>query len=94
MFGELALAWWLRQDGWAAVWADTFHGGKFWGGMPHEVSPCGLPPRIRRIYDAIAELKGGPSGCFDVIAWNATQVLFAEYKGPNDSANKNETVLD
>jgi hypothetical protein len=88
--GELAIARSLHQDGWAAVWADTFHGQKFWSGMPHQKSPVDLPADVRRLYDGIAETKGSASGCFDVIAWKNGRTIWLEYKGPNDRPNKNE----
>lgn len=90
MFGELAVARWLAEDGWTAVWADTFHGRKFWEGMPHLTSAVALPTPVRTVYDDIVEIKGNAWGCFDVIAWKDGRTVFLEYKGPNDSPNKNE----
>jgi hypothetical protein len=90
MFGELAIAHHLKTDGWSAVWADTFHGQKFWNGMPHQISPVSIPTDVRQLYDRIAALKGSASGCFDVIAWKDGRTIFLEYKGPGDKPNKNE----
>lgn len=92
LFGELAIVRLLKKDGWTAVWADTFHGGKFWANMPNKSSPVRLPPQVQKIYDRIAAAKGGPSGCFDVIAWNGDRVVFLEYKSLRDKSNKNELL--
>lgn len=90
LFGELAVARCLVQDGWSAVWADTFHGQKFWTALPHLSEPVSLPAEVRALYDRIARIKGSASGCFDVIAWTEDRIVFLEYKGPNDRPNKNE----
>jgi hypothetical protein len=37
-------------------------------------------------------LKGGPSGCFDVISWKEERVVFLEYKSLRDNPNKNELL--
>ena len=92
MFGELAIARSLTKDGWSAVWADTFHGRKFWNAMPHESSPVALPADVRALYDRIVGIKGSAWGCFDVIAWKQGRIIWLEYKGPNDSPNKNEPL--
>lgn len=90
VFGELAIVRLLEKDGWTAVWADTFHGRKFWKDMPHKSEPVSPPEVIRSAYDRIAERKGGASGCFDVIAWKGDRVKWLEYKGPRDKPNMNE----
>lgn len=92
VFGEIAIAHCLRKDGWSAVWADTFHGRKFWADMPTRSSPVALPARVRGMYDRIADAKGGPQGCFDVIAWKDGRILWLEYKGPRDRPNRNEVL--
>jgi hypothetical protein len=92
VFGEIAIVRNLRKDGWSAVWADTFHGRKFWAEMPVGASPVALPPRVRGLYDRIAERKGNPNGCFDVIGWKAGRVVWLEYKGPKDRPNRNEEL--
>lgn len=92
LFGELAIVRLLEKDGWRAVWADTFHGRKFWSNMPNKSSPVRLPTDIQSIYDRIASIKGSPSGCFDVIAWNCERVIFLEYKSLRDKSNKNELL--
>ena len=92
LFGELAIVRLLVSDGWSAVWADTFHGAKFWADMPHRASPVQLPPRVRQLYGRIVEIKGSAAGCFDVIAWRGERVVFLEYKGPKDRPNRNELL--
>ncbi len=90
LFGELAIVRLLEKDGWQAVWADTFHGSKFWSNMPSKSSPVALPTEVQGLYDRIAALKGSPSGCFDVIAWKDERRCFFEYKSLRDKSNKNE----
>ena len=92
VFGEIAIIRWLAKDGWSALWADTFHGRKFWRDMPHRSESIEPPSPVRDLYNHIAELKGGPSGCFDVVAWRASQILWLEYKGPRDKPNQNEAL--
>ena len=45
LVGELAISRVLAQDGWTAVWADAFHGRKFWSAMPHVTQPVAFRPR-------------------------------------------------
>ena len=90
LFGELAILRWMAKDGWRGVWADTFHGRKFWDNMPHLSTPTEPPSHVRSVYQEIAGLKGGPGGCFDAICWKAGRIVWLEYKGPGDNPNKNE----
>jgi hypothetical protein len=90
VFGEIAIARWLAKDGWNALWVDTFHGKKFWKGMPDRTSPVEPPPPIRALYDRIAAIKGSAGGCFDVVGWSGSQIAWFEYKGPGDKPNRNE----
>lgn len=92
VFGELAIVRWLQKDGWSALWADTFHGRKFWSVMPHCGAPVEPPAPIRALYDRIAQIKGSASGCFDVVAWKDGRVIWLEYKGPGDRPNANEAA--
>lgn len=90
MFGELAVLRWLEVDGWEGVWLDTFHARKCWRAMPTRGSPVSLPVAMQARYDAIVAANGGrASGAFDVMAWRGAQVIFVEYKGPGDRANRN-----
>lgn len=90
MFGELAIVSLLTRDHWTAFWVDTFHGQKFWQGMPHLSLPVQPPSQVRDLYDRIADRKGGPAGCFDVVAWKGDRIVWLEYKGPGDKPNPNE----
>jgi hypothetical protein len=91
MFGELAVVRVLEQDGWDAVWVDTFHGRRFWRAMPHRSMAVALPTPARARYDAIvAANEGKASGFFDVLAWRDGQFAHLEYKGAGDRANRNE----
>lgn len=74
MFGELAIVSCLEKDGWTAFWVDTFHGRKFWRGMPHVPQPTEPPTK----------------GCFDIVASKGDRIIWLEYKGPKDTANRNE----
>jgi hypothetical protein len=92
LFGELAIVRWLAKDGWDALWVDTFHGRKFWREMPHMGPPVSPPPQVRSLYDRIAQTKGSPSGCFDIVAWSESRIIWLEYKGPRDKPNRNEAL--
>jgi hypothetical protein len=60
--------------------------------MPHLSNPVELPVPVRNLYMRIANLKGSPSGCFDVVAWKDARIVWLEYKGPNDKSNQNEAL--
>jgi hypothetical protein len=90
VFGEIAIAQALQQDGWKAVWADSFH-RKFWSAMPGVSDPVELPVKLTKLLTRIASLKRSKGGCFDVIAWKRRRTIFVEYKGPRDRPNKNES---
>lgn len=92
VFGELAVVRWLARDGWRGLWADTFHGRKFWRNMPHRAEPVEPPAPVRQLCDRIAAQKGGPSGCFDVVAWKGDRIIWLEYKGAGDRPNRNEKL--
>ena len=92
VFGELAIVRWLAKDHWSALWSDTFHGRKFWRDMPHRSKPVDPPGPVRTLYSRIADLKGSPSGCFDVVAWKDGRIVWLEYKGPRDKPNRNEAL--
>ncbi len=90
MFGELAVVRLLTDDGWDAVWVDTFH-RQFWRGMPHRTLPVTLPPAARDRHDAIVAANGGrEAGFFDVMAWRAGQFAFLEYEDPGDRVGRAE----
>lgn len=89
LFGELAIVRLLQRDSWEAAWVDTFH-RRFWNNMPSCSDPVELSGAAKRVFEKIAELKGGSSGCLDVVAWKGDRVVFIEYKGPGDSPNRNE----
>jgi hypothetical protein len=91
VFGEIAIAEALQQDGWLAVWADGFH-SKYWSAMPGASDPVELLPwNLMELLTRIASRKRGKGGCFDVIAWKPKRTIFVEYKGPRDRPNKNES---
>ena len=92
-WGELAIVHTLINDGWQAVWVDTFHGRKFWQDMPNRARPVDLAqlePNAHSLYQDICRENGGPGGFFDVFAWRKDEVIFLQYKDSSDSANKNE----
>jgi hypothetical protein len=60
--------------------------------MPHKCSPVEPPATIRALYDRVAQIKGSPSGCFDVIGWKDGRTVWLEYKGPRDKPNANEAL--
>lgn len=90
LFGELAILRLLERDGWDGVWVDTFHGRKFWRGMPHDSVPVILPAATQVRYDTLVAVHGKAGGFFDVMAWREGRFLFVEYKGAGDRSNRNE----
>ena len=92
MFGELAVLRWLETDGWQGVWLDTMHGRKQWREMPTRGVPTALPASRQALYDRIVAANGGrASGTFDVMAWRGDQVIFVEYEGPDDPADRHRS---
>jgi hypothetical protein len=97
LFGELAVACALKEDGWNAVWVDSYHskGEKrlFWKDLPDRSRPVVLAresTNASRLYEKIRDRNRGVGGFFDVMAWKGSSYLFVEYKGKGDGANKNE----
>src|SRR5439155_3488141 len=83
----------LRAAGWSAGWVDTF------GSAPAAwaswiVTPDALPPPLRAAYVGIrAAATSSASGRPDVVGWRGDalpDVVFVEYKGPNDDVRSGQ----
>jgi len=97
LFGELAIVRLLMQDGWSAVWVDSYHSTRarslFWRDLPTKSAPVDLAreaPAAFELYSELCNTNGGRGGFFDVMAWRQDRFLFVEYKGAGDKANQNE----
>lgn len=95
LFGELAVARCLIEDGWRAVWVDSYHGRGSrlcWTDLPDRSAPYDFAdaPHAAEVYEHITEANGGSGGWFDVFAWRDSDYLFVEYKGAGDTPNTNE----
>ena len=78
VFAEIAVSRLLKQNGFEeAVWADTYR-HKFRTAMPP--GACNLPTHVQRRYDQIVTTKGSRGGCWDVLAWSGSELLFVECK--------------
>jgi hypothetical protein len=84
LFAELIVLHLLREQGWSAVWVDSYS-GKFRTEWRKRSEPSiDLPAKPKMLFDRIAERKQGRGGCWDVFAWRPDEYLFAEAKGPDD----------
>ncbi len=79
VFAELAILRSLKNDGWDGVWVDSYR-RKFRIDLPERADACDLPPKPKKLFDAIVTIKGSRSGCWDVFAWRTNEFLFAESK--------------
>lgn len=79
VFAEIAVSRLLKQSGFEdAVWVDTYR-RKFRTAMPP--SACNLPSHIHRLHDQIFKTNNGRrGGCWDVLAWRGSELLFVECK--------------
>jgi hypothetical protein len=83
VFAELALLNLLRSSGWDGVWVSAFAGTHFLREMPsdwklashHVAIPKEKEDVLRRIWKA-----AGTNACFDVFAWNDSDILLCEGK--------------
>jgi hypothetical protein len=80
LFAELLFLRLLEKQGYKGVWVDTYR-NKFWQRLPHFSFPVIIDKTIENVFNEIYTLKGGKkSGCFDVIAYNGENFIFAELK--------------
>lgn len=79
VFAELAILRYLQRDGWNGVWADNYR-RKFRAGLPERTKPVNLPSEIDVLFEKIISINGSRGGCWDVIAWKGTRVIFVEAK--------------
>jgi len=77
-FAELALIPIMKQPGFdGALWVDSYR-KCFRDAMPP--AKCELPPKVRLVYERIANINGGTRGCWDVVAWKGDELQFVECK--------------
>jgi hypothetical protein len=87
LFPELAMLAYMERRGWRGFWVDTFHrrlrmhddfgGLKLSEASLLEVLPGGLGERVKNL---TARNGGRFSGCWDVLAFTATDLAFVEMK--------------
>jgi hypothetical protein len=76
LYAELYILRLLEASGWDGAWIDTYRRRVLRGPS----MPASIPPTIASVRAAIAARAGTEFGSFDVIAWNGSDVLFAEAK--------------
>ena len=79
VFAELAVLRLFQENGWNGVWVDSYH-RKFRVGLPDVVDPIQLSPDKQHLIDSIKEETGISGGCWDVLVWKSSRVLFVELK--------------
>ncbi|HEY0997883.1 MAG TPA: hypothetical protein VGD77_17970 [Gemmatimonadaceae bacterium] len=79
-FAELVILKLLERAGWSGVWIDTYRNKyrrAYWGAEPI----AALPPFPASALQAILSKRdAGRSGTWDILAWNESELLFAESK--------------
>jgi hypothetical protein len=76
LFAELVILRQLQGAGWEGVWVDTY--SRRFLVAPGTVGVV-ADNALRRL-EAIYDRAGSRHGCFDVLAWNGTDLLFSEAK--------------
>lgn len=61
LFGELAILRCLQKDGWTGYWVDTFHGGKWWNGLPDRTSPVEPSGVLKQRYHVVRVRRARPA---------------------------------
>ena len=80
LFAELCVQRILEQDGYNAVWADTYR-NKFWKDLPSLGLPVLLDSIANEKYNMIKkENYGKRGGCWDIFAFTQNHFLFLELK--------------
>jgi len=79
VFAELVIVHSLRQDGWDAVWADTYR-RRYWQAMPIVSEPVDLPEAPARLVADLTTRAGRRGGVWDVLAWRNGSFRFVEAK--------------
>lgn len=77
LFAELAILRLFKDDGFDGVWVDTYR-RRFRRSMAEEA--CALPEWVQAKFESIVAENGNRNGCWDVLAWKANQIAFAESK--------------
>ncbi len=93
MFAELAIMTYFEMSGWKSRWIETYGRGK---GQPaflsewkdnkfkNQIENPIRDKKILKILSNIASINNKSySGCWDVIGWNSSKIIFAESKRMN-----------
>lgn len=79
VFAELVILRLFQENGWDGVWVDSYH-RKFRIGLPDVVESIKLPSDKQRLIDFIRKRNGVSGGCWDVLVWKGSRILFLELK--------------
>lgn len=100
LFAEIKIVQIANEQGYDAVWLDTFHQNRRWAAMPGASQPVSLPPEQQDLLDRIAHRRGmldgkraGHHGAWDVFAWKGSEVAFVESKGTDALRAAQQTWL-
>jgi len=81
LFAELAVVRLFKLAGWTAYWRDGYGGGWVADGDLERSHLPQLPASLgSSVVADVTRARGGLSGCWDVVAWKANLVVFAECK--------------
>lgn len=77
----------LRESGRGAIWIDNFGAApQVWrwaSGSDRSLSGS-VAERHASIKKRVREITGRTGGCWDVVAWNESELAYIECKGPGD----------
>jgi len=79
LFAELAVVRIFQSQGWDGVWVDSYR-RKYRIGLPDVVSPIDLPVKYEELLTTIRTTTGRSGGCWDVLVWKDSKILFIELK--------------
>src|SRR3989344_756240 len=79
LFAELAVLRLFQKNYWQGAWVDSYR-RKFRVGLPGIVEPIDLPQKQAELIRTLREKTGRFGGCWDVVVWKDSTMLFIELK--------------
>lgn len=79
LFAELVVLRLFQSNGWEGVWVDSYR-RKYRVGLPDIVSPINLSAEYEELINTIRTKTGRSGGCWDILLWKDSKILFIELK--------------